>query len=285
MRSGKRRLIPADQGAAPSLEPEPERIPLQPDAVPGGVRESEPERTGLHGPEEQVDPRVSQRLHPILSLVLKFEEPRLEARVPFHGSVPVQVVRRHVEQDADPGMEPRAGLELEARDLHDEKPVLGNLLGQLRECRPDVAEHLGPPSRRPSDRAQKLHRRALSVRAGHGHDRRASDRESELDLGDDRNPPPLRLAEDRKLQRHAGTHHDQVPALQLLGLGRAEGDPDPEIAQLPDGSLQLFRAPSIHAAHVPAVLQEQLGGRDAAPRQPHDQRPRSLKPGHGGAVH
>jgi hypothetical protein len=135
---------------------------------------------------------VDERRHPRVVVVqdrhvvraLPLEDAQLGGRVRRLGAVPVQVVRRDVEQPRRVGPETVHVLELERGELERHDRPGRERRGDPRQGGADVACHHRRKPFGGEHRADQLHGGRLAVRPGHRHDAAAGRQEpkAELDL-------------------------------------------------------------------------------------------------------
>ena len=126
------------------------------------------------------------------------DEPLLDRRVVLHRPVPVEMVRRDVEEDADRRPQARREVDLERRHLDDMDAVARRRL-ERQDRRADVAAHLHVAAGLAQDVGDQRRRGRLAVGAGDGDERRVR-RElralaaEQLDVADDLDAGGLRRA-------------------------------------------------------------------------------------------
>ena len=99
--------------------------------------------------------------------------------------------------------------------------------------RPDVAGDRNALPRGAEDRAEQLARGGLPVRPGHAQDRVREEAETKLDLAPDRQPTLARGGREGGRRRNSWAFHEQVHAVEKLGVVRAEDDFDTRLAKPP----------------------------------------------------
>src|SRR5690242_2644783 len=159
-----------------------------------------------------------------LGLIL--EQAQLGVAVGRERPVTVEMIRLEVEQDGDARPEPVHVFELKARQLADDPRVFFDRAVERRHRPADVAGDGDRAISRAEDRAEKLARRGLPVRAGHTDEGIGQEAEAELDLAPDLNAAGTRGRGQRRLTRHAGALDEQVDSLEQPILLRPEPDFD-----------------------------------------------------------
>ena len=135
---------------------------------------------------------------------LVLEDPELGGAVVLEGLVPVEVVRRQVEQDRDVRAEGVDVLQLEARELAHDPGSFAERAVEPGQRAADVPGHGHVLAGGAEDVSEKLARGRLAVRPGDAENRVGEEPEAELDLAPDghptlprsgcqREPPEVRL--------------------------------------------------------------------------------------------
>ena len=161
------------------------------------------------------------------------DEALLDRRVLRDRAVPVEMVRRDVEEDADRRLQAWCEVDLKRRHLNDMDAVAGRRL-ERQDRSADVAAHLHVAAGLAQDVGDERRRRRLAVGAGDGDERRVG-RElralaaEQLDVADDldacgfRQPRrPVRLGMG---QRHAGREDQRRKARPVGGRRSAVSIP------------------------------------------------------------
>jgi hypothetical protein len=146
---------------------------------------------------------------------LEREHPRLRRRVRVERAVPIQMVRRQVEQHRDPRVERRLRRKLEGGDLDDEHVV--GLPGRRRERPPDVAARHGVQTGRPQACGEQAGGGRLAVRPGHGDVRRPGEPGAEFELAPHGEPPIVGPRDDLGVGRHPRARDDDRRAVEVVG--------------------------------------------------------------------
>ncbi len=173
----------------------------------------------------------------------------------------VEVIRLEVQQHRDPRPEVVHVLELEARDLADDRSTRLDGAVELAERAADV-----PRDRRLEHRPEPLARRGLAVRAGHGDEWVVEEAGAELQLAPDLEAPRLGRRHERRRPGYSGALHQQVHSVQhgLLLAPEAEFDAG---GRKPLG-VRARRA--VDADHLDPPARERERGRAAGAREPED---------------
>ena len=151
------------------------------------------------------------------------EDAQLRVAICLERSVPVEVVGLEVEEDGDVARERVHVLELEARELADDRRAGPDPLCDVGERAADVARDLGVLPVGAQDRGEQLRRRRLSVRAGYTDQQIAVEEPvAELDLAPDRDRMRTRGHDERRLGRHARALDDELDTLHHGLLFRSE---------------------------------------------------------------
>src|SRR4029078_13050550 len=149
----------------------------------------------------------------------------LEARVP------VQVVRGEVEENGDARAEGVDVLELEARELAHDPGLLAQGAVETRERPANVPSHRHVLAGGAEDLTEELARRRLAVRPGDAEDRVVEKAEPQLDLAPDGQHTLSPSGHERGRRRYTWAFHEQVHAVEKLGVVRAEDDFDACLAK------------------------------------------------------
>ena len=134
------------------------------------------------------------------------------------------MVGRDVQEHADGRAKGVDVLELEARQLADDPGVGLGLAVERGQRTADVPGDLDGPSGGAEDRAEKLGRGRLPVRAGDAEDRVREEPVAELDLAPHGQGTLARSGDERRLRRNPGAFHKQVHAVEQRGVVRAESN-------------------------------------------------------------
>ena len=163
------------------------------------------------------------------------DEALLDRRVFRDRAVPVEMVRRDVEEDADRRLQAWCEVDLKRRHLNDMDAVARGRL-KRQDRRADVAAHLHVAAGLAQDVGDERRRRRLAVGAGDGDERRVGrklralaaeqlDVADDLDAGGFRQPRrPVRLGMG---QRHAGREDQRRKARPVRGAKIGGLDPLP----------------------------------------------------------
>ena len=200
--------------------------------------------------------------------LLAREEAGLGGGIGLERAVPVEMVRRQVDEAPDPRPELLHPLELEARHLGDRH--VGVAADGGDQGRAEVAADEGTSARPCERETHEARGRALAVRAGDGDHGARKKRRRHLDLAPHRKAAPKRGREQRRLARHPGAGDDEVHAGEQLGAFLAE----PELDVLPLARLdpQRFRRTPVGHPHPDTTGGEHPGDRLAGALEPQDER-------------
>ena len=158
--------------------------------------------------------------HGRIALVLVLEDPQLDARVLLQRAVPIEMIRRDVDQRGGVAVEAADVLELEAGQLADDDGALGEVRSDLAERDADVATDPVRQAVGTQHRANQLGRRRLPVGARHADDARARRQQAvaQLDLGPDWNAALMRCLQHGMTAGHAGAPDDRLTPLVVDGV-------------------------------------------------------------------
>ncbi len=149
-----------------------------------------------------------------------FDQPRLDGRITLDRAVPIEMVRRDIEQDADRRVEARREIDLIGRALDHVGAARGRRI-EREDRNPDVAAALRFDAACAEHVGDERRRRRFAVGPGHRHERRpggfgAALATIELDVADDldRGPAGERDAPMRRRigERNAGREHERGDA-------------------------------------------------------------------------
>ena len=201
---------------------------------------------------------------------LPLEDARLRRRVRVHRPVPVQVVRRQVQQDRHLRMEPVDVEQLERRGLDGQD--VPRLARRQRERVPHVPAGAGLQPRRRQHRREQLDGRRLAVRPGHRQVRDGAHPRAQLELAPDRELPVPRPPQDRRVA--AARPGWSPPASRPPGARRGARRP---AARRPAGTPETSRCPagrdSVTRTRGAVRGQRRRGGPAAGAVPDHDHEP------------
>ena len=187
------------------------------------------------------------------------EDPTLRLLVGLERAVPVQMVRRQVEQDRDPGMQRALVRELEGRGLDDQHVVPFEGRGGERPA--DVAARDGVQPAGTQARREHARGRRLPVRSGHGEVRHADEPGPQLELAPHgevalpRPPPHLGRGWD------PGTGHDERRPFQMGAVVTAGANLHAEPLERIEIT-ELLAGTSLGDHHGGALVRKRVGRRD-----------------------
>ena len=201
---------------------------------------------------------VDRRERDVLGTLTR-EGLELGVAVGLQRAVAVEVVGLEVQQDRRLGRERQRVLELEGGRLADDGRAVQVLAGQRRVGGPDVADDPDRLPGRPVDRAEQLDGRRLAVRARHRDRLGVDEPPRELELAHDRDAPPPRLGDHRRLRGDAGGLHDRGDPVELRQAVRADHRRD---------ALGHLRRAGVDDEHLLPPRQQRSRGRHARARKP-----------------
>ena len=146
----------------------------------------------------------------------------MQARIPLHGAVSIEVVGRQVEQDARRGAEVVHIFELETRHLHHQFFVTSKRAHHRTHRRADVAQHPAGPACRGEQVPHQRGGGGLAVRARDRREGVGQQRVGKLDLAPDRHAMRARSSHQGGFPGHAGALDDQVHSRQLRDVLRPQ---------------------------------------------------------------
>ncbi len=225
---------------------------------------------------EAADARARRRLEPALhdrkvALRLVEKDALLGGSVGAHVGVAVEVILGDVEQGGDLRVRVAHGLELEARHLGDDEPVLarGGPVGGLDERRAEVAADEQRAAELGAEVAAERRRGGLAVGAGDRDERAAELPARELVLADDLDAcAPRRV--DLGERRNAGAEHDQVGRSEALGAVAAELERRGP-AQCAHRAMKLGLGAHVGHRDARPAPREEARGREAGPAEADDE--------------
>jgi hypothetical protein len=229
--------------------------------------------TGSPGPStrltEGAAPTLSPDGAPLASVSDTGPVPRLLMRqngrfrgdIGRHVRVPIEMVLGDVEPERDPRAEGRRRLELEAARLDDVHRVRRRRLDLRTERHPDVpADEHGLPRGR-EHAGDDRRRGRLALRAGDRDHAPLQPSRGEFEFPDDLDATLARSLEQRSVERHAWTGHDQVGHIERSRRVPSELEVDARVAE----TVHPVEGPPHLAQHDGrSPTREQFGGRDTA---------------------
>src|SRR5260370_725156 len=120
--------MPAEPGCFLALVSKDSRLVFEIGAVLDAMFTAEPAQRALNFIFERYASRVIGVEHGKIAGLLGFKYPRLRVDVSLKRMVPVEMIRRDVQDGGDPGAKLFDGLQLEARDLKDGDRIRGGVL-------------------------------------------------------------------------------------------------------------------------------------------------------------
>ncbi len=148
-------------------------------------------------------------------------------------AVPIEMIRRDVEQHRGLRRELERVFELERRCLADDRRARLDRLDERAERGADVAGDGDRQAGLAMDVADQLRRRRLAVRAGHGDELVLKQPPGELQLAEHRNPALARRFNDRRLRRNARALHERADVVeQRSPIDLVQDEINPDLAQL-----------------------------------------------------
>ncbi len=163
------------------------------------------------GRQRQLRRRLIVRIHHrhvLRRLVL--ENARLRRHIPLETPMPVQMVRRDVQDRSDMRAKALDRLQLETRYLQHAPTLFARTLHQFGHRSSDVAPHLDRLPRPGQHLSAQRRRGRLPVGSRDRDDLPFQKPRRQLHLAHDRDPQPPRLLQPRRITRHPRAHHDQV---------------------------------------------------------------------------
>src|SRR5256712_4737197 len=202
---------------------------------------------------------------------------RLDLDVVRERLMPVEVTRCHVEHHANVRPRGRDRLELKATELQHHPIVRAELVDAVEHRLADVAAPHHPQAAGTEHLRRERRGRRLAVGAGDPGDVGRAGAKEEVDLAGDLDAAPARCLDQGFVPGHAGAHHQEVPAVEVLCAIAAQpaGDPGP-VEVRP----QLRRIGAVDNADRSATTRNEGCGRPAAAAVAEDER---VPPFHGQA--
>src|SRR3989441_2349212 len=154
---------------------------------------------------------------------------RLDLDVVRERLMPVEVIRRHVEHHANVQPRGRDRLELKATEFQHHPIVRTELIDAVEHGLADGAAPHHPQAAGTEPLRRERRGRRLAVGAGDPGDVGRARAKEEVDLAGDFDAAPARGLDQRFVPCHAGAHHQEVSAAEVLCTVAAQpgGDPGP----------------------------------------------------------
>jgi hypothetical protein len=240
--------------------------------TPRWISASSANSLGPEAPRERERRRIVGVDHGPVVGGLAMEHARLGGAVGLERAVPVEVIRREIQQDGDPRVECLRRFELKAADLDDMKRLGARVLDLRRQRRAEVAACRDVEAALAQHPCGERRRRRLALRS---RDRNHAPREParcQLDLSHDRHTGRASGHDRGMVGWHAWTRDDEIGTGEERGRMRTELDGD---AQAFEVRPPIERAGGVAQRHARAARHEQLRNGDAAPAAARDDHPLS----------
>src|SRR5260370_34644928 len=133
--------MPAEHGCFLPVVSKDNRLVFEIGAVLDAMFTAEPAQRALNFIFERYASRVIGVEHGKIAGLLVFKYPRLRVDVSLKRMVPVEMIRRDVQDGGDPGAKLFDGLQLEARDLKDGDRIRGGPRSKRDHARSHITAH------------------------------------------------------------------------------------------------------------------------------------------------